>query len=908
MSVAPSPGYRTPYRRSLLLPACALLLLLCGTVPAVQGLVTGAHWYNATGAAPFSARYGHSSVAFDGGSGDAIWVIGGYDMANLQALNDAWSSADGAAWTPVNDSCGFQARAGQSSVVFKSRMWVISGYGFDGLGNMVSLNDVWSSQDGDIWDQESGSADFSPRFGHTSASFKGDLWVIGGFDENYVPYNDTWSSPDGITWTSGNPSAEFEARTGHNTVVFKGKMWVIGGYRFDDTFTPVYYNDVWSSGDGTTWELVNASAGFAPRYGHTLLVMDDGSGERMWMIGGTDDATAFNDVWSSADGEIWTPAADPTEFPGRYSHTSVTTGSTMWVIGGTDTTGTVFNDAWYSPLPAPLDVTGITPAGGLNTGPVAIPDLSGTGFIPGATVVLARAGFADIAASGVDVLSPSHLSCSLPVTGAHWGPWNVTVTNPDGQVDTLQDGFAVTAPAPSVGSITPVKGYNTGSIFINNLAGTGFLPGATVTLVNATAGPGITATNVSVNPAGTSITCTLNLVGAAAAKRNVTVTNPDGQSGSLAGGFEIVPRFPVVTNMIPGTAENSGLVNTTILGTDFVAGAIVRLEKTGQSHIVATNVSVNSETNITCSFNLAAMADGSWTLNVINPGNQGNNIFQFVVLAAKSATGGSGSSTGSSSASGTGGGGSSGSGTTAAARSAPAPAAPVAASPAAEGVTTAGLSVTSSGVVTEPATVSSEDSLATVSIPAGIVAMDEGGSALASVSIGPLSGSEVPADSPGSAFSFTGMAYDLGPDGATFSPAITLSFAVPEGEDGGAFTIRMLDESTMSWMSLPTTYDPGSRTVTTEVSHFCCFALFANAPVTPPAAAASPRPSAPPVPAPTPPPTAMSIFSGLLVWMGSQAVRSPVVVVVVVILAIGIFWFGSRQVRIRRIMRRRKNP
>jgi hypothetical protein len=149
------------------------------------------------------------------------------------------------------------------------------------------------------------------------------------------------------------------------------------------------------------------------------------------------------------------------------------------------------------------------------------------------------------------------------------------------------------------------------------------------------------------------------------------------------------------------------------------------------------------------------------------------------------------------------------------------------------------------------------------------------------------------------------MAYELGPDGATFSPAITLSFAVPAAPEQD-YTVRMLDDATGSWMDVPSSYDPATGTVTAEVSHFCCFALFVRAPVTPGAMAATPLATAPPAPGPTPPTTAMSIFSGLMLWTGTQAVKYPFLTAAGIVLLIAILWFGRRQYRMYRITRPRK--
>ena len=87
-------------------------------------------WTRATASASFSKRRVHTSVVFD----NKMWVIGGYDTANL---NDVWYSSDGATWTQATPSASFYTRAYHTSAVFDNKMWVIGGY------NGSYLNDVW---------------------------------------------------------------------------------------------------------------------------------------------------------------------------------------------------------------------------------------------------------------------------------------------------------------------------------------------------------------------------------------------------------------------------------------------------------------------------------------------------------------------------------------------------------------------------------------------------------------------------------------------------------------------------------------------------------------------------------------------------------------------------------------------
>ena len=111
------------------------------------------------------------------------------------------------------------------------------------------------------------------------------------------------------------------------------------------------------------------------------------------------------------------------------------------------------------------------------------------------------------------------------------------VTRPQGVGDDIGAYESCSTAPPTLTSITPNNGANTGPVDITNLAGTGFVTGATVKLTKAGQGDieGISVTVVS----STKITCRFDLSGAAAGPWNVVLTNPDTQGGTLANGFTV---------------------------------------------------------------------------------------------------------------------------------------------------------------------------------------------------------------------------------------------------------------------------------------------------------------------------------------------------------------------------------
>ena len=187
----------------------------------------------------------------------------------------------------------------------------------------------------------------------------------------------------------------------------------------------------------------------------------------------------------------------------------------------------------------PPQVTGISPTWGYAGQTAQSATVTGQDFQPGASVQLTKAGQSPIHGTFVNVQSATTISCSLNLGRAALGPWNVVVTNPDGQAGTLTNGFTVQQPPPppTVTAITPNRACDRGVVNITNLAGSRFQQGATVKLTRGGA-TDIAATNVTVVSA-TKITCRFDPTDAPRGQWNVVVTNPDGQSGTLANGFGV---------------------------------------------------------------------------------------------------------------------------------------------------------------------------------------------------------------------------------------------------------------------------------------------------------------------------------------------------------------------------------
>ena len=233
---------------------------------------------------------------------------------------------------------------------------------------------------------------------------------------------------------------------------------------------------------------------------------------------------------------------------------------------------------------APPVLTGISPATGYVSGGARV-TVTGANFIAGATVSVGGA-----ACSNYDYNTiPSQIICDTPPGSL--GAADVVLTNPDSQNDTLSAAFTYTpVPPPSLTSISPDSGYLIGGTSVA-ITGTAFQSGATVLI------GGTSCTNYGYAGIPTQITCTTP-TGTLGAK-DVTVTNPDTQADTLAGGFTYIPLpAPQVLSVTPTNGTVSGGTHITITGNYFQSGATVTVGSSACTAYVYTNVPTQVECNV----------------------------------------------------------------------------------------------------------------------------------------------------------------------------------------------------------------------------------------------------------------------------------------------------------------------
>ena len=134
--------------------------------------------------------------------------------------------------------------------------------------------------------------------------------------------------------------------------------------------------------------------------------------------------------------------------------------------------------------------------------------------------------------------------------------------------------------------------------------------------------------------------------------------------------------------------------------------------------------------------------------------------------------------------------------------------------------------ISPSGEILETIEATSEDRTLTLTIPEGTIALDKDANPLISLEAD-IDTSPPP---PPKDASIIGLAYNFGPDEATFDPPITLTWSygpndIPEGVAEEDLVLAWYDEAANKWVELDCIVDTENNTITASIEHFTTFAM-----------------------------------------------------------------------------------
>jgi hypothetical protein len=120
----------------------------------------------------------------------------------------------------------------------------------------------------------------------------------------------------------------------------------------------------------------------------------------------------------------------------------------------------------------------------------------------------------------------------------------------------------------------------------------------------------------------------------------------------------------------------------------------------------------------------------------------------------------------------------------------------------------------------------------------GAYALDTAGNPLGTVSIDDLATASIPAVPSGATFSFAGHAVTCSPEGATFSPSLTLTFTFTEvewntimakaGQNPSLLVVKWYNPTSKEWVNVQTSVNKDAKTVSATIKHFSTFGLFVD--------------------------------------------------------------------------------
>eukprot|EP01079_Euglenida_sp_SAG-EU17-18_P000287 gene287-2393_t len=265
--------------------------------------------------------------------GDTVLVGGG---SATTIYDDVWSTRDMEHWTQQTQQVGWKSRSSDTVVTLQNVMYAMGGCN----GPNIRFNDVYASRgSGSTWTQVTNAAPWSSRCCHATVVFQDQILLLGGHDmKDYA--NDVWRSRDGNEWSVVVQEAGWSKRDAMSVVVFGEKVFLMAGH--DGASGPEqWHNDVWSSADGSTWNLETREADWGRRSAACAVVYDS----HIWIMGGWN-GDLLNDVWKSADGVIWTQVTASAPWDARWWFSALVVPQGVIVVGGMTTSYEPLGDVW----------------------------------------------------------------------------------------------------------------------------------------------------------------------------------------------------------------------------------------------------------------------------------------------------------------------------------------------------------------------------------------------------------------------------------------------------------------------------------------------------------------------------------------------------------------------------------
>ncbi|MCD6506085.1 IPT/TIG domain-containing protein [Candidatus Poribacteria bacterium] len=254
-------------------------------------------------------------------------------------------------------------------------------------------------------------------------------------------------------------------------------------------------------------------------------------------------------------------------------------------------------------------ITSLSPSSGNRGMPSYDVTINGSNFVEGAVASFDNSG---ITVNSTTFVNSSQLIANIDISStAALGACDVTVSNPGGVSATEDNAFTVLHAAPQVLSANPSTGSKSTTLDVQ-ITGTNFQSGATISF----SGIGITVNSVSFVDSQDLLVNITIASNAPSGLRNITLTNPDGQSDTGIGLFSVGSEL-TVSSISPSSASPGTTLDVTITGTGFQSNSSASFG----SDITVNSISYISSTQIKVNITISPSASqGSRDVSVSNPG------------------------------------------------------------------------------------------------------------------------------------------------------------------------------------------------------------------------------------------------------------------------------------------------
>jgi len=257
-------------------------------------------------------------------------------------------------------------------------------------------------------------------------------------------------------------------------------------------------------------------------------------------------------------------------------------------------------------------LTGLSPSSAVAGSGAFTLTVAGNNFVPGATVVWNGTSLA------TSFLGASQLSAQVPAPlVANAGVVTIVVQSPGGSAS-MPLTFSVNTPsAPVVASLAPASGIAGAGSFQLTVAGSGFVPGATVQW------GGAALPTIFVNATQLAALVDQSLI-VSAGPVNVVAQNP-GSGASNTIRFNV--NGPAIAGITPGTVGAGALgFNLTVTGSNFLPGSFVLWNGTvlPTAFVSATQLSAPVPASLVAS-------QGTASVTVQNPGGAASTAATFTI-------------------------------------------------------------------------------------------------------------------------------------------------------------------------------------------------------------------------------------------------------------------------------------